>query len=65
MAALGYFAYSGTFEVCDGAVLHHMEFGIWQRLNGRVETRSIVVLDDDRLVLGTSTGLQAEWQRVH
>jgi hypothetical protein len=43
MAALGYFAYCGSFEVRDGAVFHNMEFGVWQRLSGRVETRSIVV----------------------
>jgi hypothetical protein len=62
--AIGFVAYCGTFEVRDGQVVHHMEFGILQRLSGRVETRS-VALEGDRLILGTPRGGQFEWRRVH
>jgi hypothetical protein len=63
MAALGFFAYCGTFEVRAGTVVHHQEFGILQGLSGSVETRS-VALDGDRLILGSSRGFQLKWQRV-
>jgi hypothetical protein len=61
---LGYGGYCGTFEVRDGAVIHHVEFHIVPRHNGREEARS-VALDGDRLILGTPRGQQLEWQRVH
>jgi hypothetical protein len=61
--ALGFVGYCGTFEVRDGEVIHRTEFDIRPSLDGNVETRS-VVLDGDRLVLGTARGQQLEWQRV-
>jgi hypothetical protein len=61
---LGYGGYCGTFEVRDGAVIHHIEFHIVPRHNGRVEARS-VMLDGDQLILSTPFGAQLEWQRVH
>ena len=64
IVALGFFAYCGTFEVRDGQVIHHREFGIFPSLSGNVETR-LVVLDGDRLVLSNSQGtFQNEFQRV-
>jgi hypothetical protein len=62
--ALGFKAYSGTFEVRDGQVFHQEEFDIVPSLDGRVEART-VMLDGDRLILGTPRGSQLEWQRVH
>jgi hypothetical protein len=61
--ALGFGAYCGTFEVRDSQLVHHVEFGVVQQWSGVVEARS-VVLDGDRLVLGTPRGAQLEWQRV-
>jgi hypothetical protein len=61
---LGYGGYCGTFEVRDGMVIHHVEFHIVPRNDGRVEERS-VMLDGDRLILRTPRGQQLEWQRVH
>jgi hypothetical protein len=40
MAALGFFAYSGTFKVRPS---DHQEFGILPGLSGNVETRSVVL----------------------
>jgi hypothetical protein len=56
--AIGFSAYccdmtrkvGGTFEVCDGQVIHHREFGVLPRISGTAERRS-VTLDGDRLVL--------------
>jgi hypothetical protein len=62
--ALGFSGYCGTFEVLDGQVVHHLEFGVLPEMSGQHWPRS-VVLDGDRLVLGTARGLQYEWQRVH
>jgi hypothetical protein len=64
VAALGFIAHSGTFEVPDGQVEHHMEIHFIPSVTGRVERRS-VVLDGDRLILGLPNGAQTEWQRVH
>jgi hypothetical protein len=61
---LGFTFYSGTFEVRDGQVVHHMEFGMLTNMTGRVESRA-VALDGDRLTLGTPRGRQFEGQRVH
>jgi hypothetical protein len=63
-AALGFSAYCGTFEVRDGQVIHHREFGVLPDMSGTVEPRS-VVLDGDRLVLDTPRGARLDWQRVH
>jgi hypothetical protein len=63
-AGLGLICYSGMFEVQDGQAIHHTEFHVVPEHNGRVETRS-VVLDGDRLILGTPWGALLEWQRVH
>jgi hypothetical protein len=63
-AATGFSAYCGTFQVRDGQVIHHREFGSLPRMSGSVEPRS-VVLDGDRLTLSTPTGTTLEWQRVH
>jgi hypothetical protein len=63
-SALGFVAYCGTFEVRDGQVVHHVEFGILPRLSGLVEPRS-VGLAGNRLILATQHGLSLEWQRVH
>ena len=60
---LGYGGYCGTFEVRDGQAIHHVEFHVVPRHNGRVEART-VVLDGDRLTLGTPFGAHLEWQRV-
>jgi hypothetical protein len=43
--------------------VHHQEFGTLPGLSGNVETRS-VVLDGDRLLLGSPRGFHLEWQRV-
>jgi hypothetical protein len=61
---MGFIAYCGTFEVRDGQVVHHIEFGNLESHSGRVFPRS-VVLDGDRLILATPRGTQLEWQRVH
>src|SRR6266568_5815569 len=61
--AVGFFGYCGTFEVRDGQVVHHIEFGILLEMSGRSSPRT-VVLDGDRLILGTPRGAQIEWQRV-
>jgi hypothetical protein len=76
-AALGFWAYCGTFEIRDGQVVHHMEFGILPSLSGRIDPRSVVV-DGDRLTLGAplvgadlgylkigGSEAQFEWLRVH
>ena len=60
---LGYGGYCGTFEVRDGQAIHHVEFHVVPRHNGRVEART-VVLDGDPLILGTPFGAHLEWQRV-
>jgi hypothetical protein len=62
--ALGYVGYCGTFEIRDGQAIHCREFDIRANLDGSVEARS-VVLDGDRLILGTPRGQQLEWQRVN
>jgi hypothetical protein len=62
--ALGFSAYSGTFEVRSGQVVHHIEFHLAPAMDGRSETRS-VVLEGDRLILKTPNGSPREWQRVH
>jgi Lipocalin-like domain len=62
-AALGFWAYCGTFEVRDGQAIHQMEFGILPSLSGRIEPRS-VMLDGDQLILGTPLAGQFEWRRV-
>jgi hypothetical protein len=64
LAALGFFAYCGTFEIRDGQAIHHREFGVFPSMTGNVETRS-VELDGDRLILGVPGGVQLECQRVH
>jgi hypothetical protein len=63
-AALGSAGYCGTFEVRDGQAIHQMEFGVLVSMRGREEPRS-VLLDGDRLILGTPVGRHLEWQRVH
>ena len=63
LAAVGFVAYAGTFEVRDGQVIHHREFGVLQSMSGTVEPRS-VILDGDRLILGTPAGARNEWQRL-
>lgn len=50
LVAHGFLAYAGTFEVRDGQVIHHREFGSLSRMSGTVKARS-VTLDGDRLVL--------------
>jgi hypothetical protein len=62
--AVGFFGYCGTFEVRDGGVVHHIEIGILTQMTGQSSFRT-VVLDGDRLILGTPRGAQLEWQRVH
>jgi hypothetical protein len=62
-AQLGYRGYSGTFEVRDGQVIHHIEFHVVLRNYGHVEARS-VLLEGDRLILGFRNQ-QLQWQRVH
>jgi hypothetical protein len=66
VAALGFGAYCGTFEVRDGEVIHLAEFGSLPSASasGREEVRS-VELDGDRLTLGSPRGAWLEWQRVH
>jgi hypothetical protein len=64
LANQGIAGYCGTFEVRDGQTFHHREFGLQPRHDGTVEARS-VVLDGDRLILGTARGAHVEWQRVH
>jgi hypothetical protein len=63
-AALGFYAYCGTFEVRDGQVVHNIESSLYPNATGSVERRS-VELDGDRLLLGLPNGAQIEWQRVH
>lgn len=63
-AGLSLICYSGTFEVHDAQAIQHPEFHVVSEHNDRVETRS-VVLDGDRLILGTPWGAQLEWERVH
>jgi hypothetical protein len=63
IAAIGFAAYCGTFHVRDGELVHHTEFGSNPSLSGRKEARA-VVLEGDRLILGTPTGALYEWQRV-
>jgi hypothetical protein len=60
---LGFSAYCGTFEVRNGQVLHHIEFHLAPAMDGRTETRS-VVLEGDRLILKTPTGSPRAWRRV-
>jgi hypothetical protein len=68
--ALGFVAYCGTFEVRDGQVIHHREFGVFPSISDSVEPRS-PTLDGDRLILRTPVGtrprgnVHLEWQRVH
>jgi hypothetical protein len=51
LAAKGFLAYCGKFEVRDGQVIHHREFGnLLMMSEHRREPRS-VVLDGDRLIL--------------
>jgi hypothetical protein len=64
LAALGFSAYCGTFEIRDRQAIHRREFGVFPSMTGNVETRS-VELDGDRLVLGVPGGVNIEWQRVH
>jgi hypothetical protein len=64
LAALGFQAYCGTFEVRDGQVIHGIEFGVLPSMSGRVEPRA-VVLDGGRLILSLPGGNKLEWQRVH
>jgi hypothetical protein len=61
---IGFSGYCGTFEVRDGQVVHHIEFSLSPALDGRSETRS-VVLEGDRLILTTPSGSPRQWQRVH
>jgi hypothetical protein len=63
--ALGFGAYCGTFEVRDGQVIHHIEFGSFPQISDTVEPRSIGLLDGDRLILGMPVGARLEWQRIH
>jgi hypothetical protein len=65
LAVTGFVAYCGTFEVHDGQVLHHREFGVFPSMSGTVEPRSVEALDGDRLILGTPRGGCVEWERVH
>src|SRR5689334_2642974 len=60
---VGFFGYCGTFEVRDGGVVHHIEVGILTQMNGQSSCRT-VILDGDRLILGTPRGAQLEWRRV-
>jgi hypothetical protein len=61
---LGFLGYCGTFEVRDGQAIHHIERHLRPSLDGREETRS-VVMDGERLILGTPSGVQIAWQRVN
>ena len=65
VAATGFIAYCGTFELHDGQVIHQREFGLFPYMTGNVEPRSVVALDGDRLILGGPQGGRIEWQRVH
>jgi hypothetical protein len=63
---LGFVAYCGRYEVRDGQVVHHIEFGNLSAHAGRAATRS-VVLDGDRLLITDPRSPQRgvlEWQRV-
>jgi hypothetical protein len=62
--ALGFQAYCGTFDIHDGQVFHHSEFGVLPSMSGNVQPRS-VALDGDRLILRGPGGGVNEWQRVH
>jgi hypothetical protein len=62
ITALGFEAYCGNFEVRDGQVIHHTEFGVFPDYSGSVEPRS-AALDGDHLILG-SRYVQLEWRRV-
>jgi hypothetical protein len=63
--AIGFAAYCRTFEVRDGQVLHHREFGVSPRMSRTTERRS-VTLDGDRLVLDVPRPVaRIEWRRVH
>jgi hypothetical protein len=64
LAEQGIIAYCGTFDVRDGQVFHHRELGLLPSVAGTVEPRS-VLLDGDRLILGTPRGEHVEWERVH
>jgi hypothetical protein len=64
LAALGYSAYCGTFEIRDGQAIHRREFGVFPSMTGNVETRS-VELNGDRLILRLPGGVNIEWQRIH
>jgi hypothetical protein len=61
---LGFLSYCGTFEVRDGQAIHFIEFSVRPSLDNSVEARSVCSMGD-RLILGTPTGGQLEWQRVH
>src|SRR5262249_17269206 len=61
---IGFNGYCGTFDVHDGQAIHHQLFHFVQSNEGRDEAR-FVVLDGDRLTLGTPRGRQFDWQRVH
>jgi hypothetical protein len=63
-AALGFWAYCGTFEVRDQQIVHGIEFSFFPSMGGSVEARS-VTLDGDRLILGSPRGGHIEWERVH
>jgi hypothetical protein len=65
VAATGFIAYCGTFEVHDGQVFHKREFGIVPYMTGNVEPRSVLALDGDRLILGGPHEGRIEWQRIH
>jgi hypothetical protein len=62
-SALGFFAYSGTFEVRDSQAIHHVESAILPSWNGRVAPLA-VALDGNRLMLGTPPPGLLEWNRV-
>jgi Lipocalin-like domain len=64
MAEMGFWAYCGTFEIREGQLVHNVEFSIYPTINGPIEPR-LVLLDRDRLILGTPGGGHVEWQRVH
>jgi hypothetical protein len=66
LAAQGFNAYCGTYDVRSGELIHYPEFGFSpeNRRSGRTEVRS-VELEGDRLKLKAPSGAQVEWRRVH
>jgi hypothetical protein len=60
----GYVAYSGTFEVRDGAVFHRVDLSLFPNWIGGEQRRSIA-WDGDRLILSSPPVLVAGRALVH